>query len=165
MERNYNSVAFSPEEVEKGLHMDLIKYLTNYNAARESDDYYEIHITSDGFCMMIEFEKVPYDRRYGGRFEFVDEDEAVMKEYKMSDGSYQWFQSEDEYRECELDFQKMNEEAAHDNMPINYKELATNDIGPINCIYTGKEIWQKFNERNEKDDKEEEQAHALDLGE
>ena len=55
-----NSVAFTPEEVEQNLHMDLITYLLSYNQKSKSS-YFDIHITSDGFCTIVEFVNLTYD--------------------------------------------------------------------------------------------------------
>lgn len=101
MLRKYNSVAFAPDEMEKGLHTDLINYLVNYNAQNKSDDYYEIHITSDGYCMIIEFDKVPYDHAFGGTFEYVDtnDGDVVMKEYVFPDNHTEICFNEDDYKD------------------------------------------------------------------
>lgn len=104
---SYNSVAFSPEDVEKGYHQDLLDYLTDFNK-KSDDDYYEIHITSDGYCMIIEFEKVPYSREFGGRFEYVDEDQCIMTEKQLPDDTYVLVHDEDEYKELLDDFLKEN---------------------------------------------------------
>ena len=43
MAKDYNSQAFTPEEVKKGLHLDLISYLLDYNS--KADGYFnDIHI-------------------------------------------------------------------------------------------------------------------------
>lgn len=96
-----NSKAFTPEEVKKGLHLDLIKYLLSYG--NKSDKYfYDIHIFSDGYCTIIEWVESPYnddDGVYQGRFGFIDEDEDIMKEIKLPDNSYAYVHrgEEDEY--------------------------------------------------------------------
>ena len=60
MEKRINNIAFSPEEVEAGAVKDLLGYLLEYNSNSDYDDYYEIHITTDSYCTIVEFEKVPY---------------------------------------------------------------------------------------------------------
>ena len=74
----YNYMAFIPEEVEKGLHLDLIKTLLDINNKSE-DHFNEIHITTDSYCTIVEWVYIPIDRSYGGKFEFIDEDEYIEK--------------------------------------------------------------------------------------
>lgn len=91
--KNYNSMSFVPKEVDQGLHTDLINYLLHYN--KESEGHYnDIHITTDGYCLIIEWSNVPYHGQWGGKFEFVDEDEFVCKNL---------YQKEDEDIELEED--------------------------------------------------------------
>lgn len=53
MKREYNSEAFTPEEVAKGLHQKLLNTLLEISKEQE-DSHYDIHITSDGYCLIIE---------------------------------------------------------------------------------------------------------------
>ena len=101
LSKDYNSVAFTPEEVKKGLHSDLINYLVNYNTQNKSDDYYEIHITSDGYCMIIEFDKIPYDHAYGGTFKYVDEfnGDIIMKECYFPDNHTEICYDDEDFKE------------------------------------------------------------------
>lgn len=89
MERKINNVAFSPEKVEAGAVKDLLNYLLDYNSNHDYNDYYEIHITTDGYCTIVEFEKVPYDGDWGGKFEYIDEDHLVVKEVQLPDNTYE----------------------------------------------------------------------------
>lgn len=89
--REYNSQAFTPDEVEKGLHLDLIKFLLEQSSKFE-DSYYEIHIDSDGYCTIIEW----YDKRYNGAdgdegWKFVDYEHEVMYRQKFPDNCYEYF--------------------------------------------------------------------------
>ena len=95
---NYNSMAFTPEDVELGLHYDLLNCLLLYNA-KAKDKYNDIHITSDGYCTIVEWSNIPYSGEWGGKFEFVDEDENVMKELQLPDDTYEYVEKEyeDEY--------------------------------------------------------------------
>ena len=87
MKRNYNYKAFTPEEVNNGFHLDLINYLLDYNK-KSDDNYYDIHITTDSYCTIVEWADVSYSEDFwDGRFQFVDEDECIMKEVRLSDGS------------------------------------------------------------------------------
>ena len=49
----YNSEAFTPEEVEKGSHLKLLNCLFDLNKNLDNG-HYDIHITSDGYCLIIE---------------------------------------------------------------------------------------------------------------
>ena len=93
--RKTNYQAFTPEEVEKGLHYDLLNYLLLYNTKSESN-YNEIHITSDGYCTVIEWDNIPYSKEWGGKFEYVAEDEVVAKEFMFPDNHYELIYPDDE---------------------------------------------------------------------
>ena len=54
MSEKYNSMAFTPEEVKKGLHLKLLNTLLDLNAAREDASYNDIHIWSDSYCTIID---------------------------------------------------------------------------------------------------------------
>lgn len=99
MERNYNTEAFTPGDVEEGLLNDLIKHLLDHNE-KSNRAYYDIHITSDGYCTIVEWVSVPYeDEHYNGEFVFKDEDEVIMKELILPDNSIEYvFPDEEEER-------------------------------------------------------------------
>lgn len=94
MTKNYNSQAFTPEEVQKGLHLDLIKYLLDYNSKAEGF-FNDIHIDSDGYCVIIEWVQESYKEACTS-FEFVDHDEEVIKIVHFPDNSYSYASDEDE---------------------------------------------------------------------
>lgn len=94
MAKDYNSQAFTPEEVKKGLHLDLINYLLDYNS--KADGYFnDIHIDTDGYCVIVEWVQESYKEACTG-FEFVDYDEEVMKIIRYPDNSYGYASNEDE---------------------------------------------------------------------
>lgn len=75
-ERVYNSMSFTPNEVKKNLHIKLIESLVDI-AAELEDGFYDIHLTTDGYCFIVEWSYVPNDYSFGGTFEyksFNDED-------------------------------------------------------------------------------------------
>lgn len=87
MNTPYNSQAFTPEEVEQGLLQDLLNYLLDYNKKCESG-YYDIHITSDSYCTIVEWVDVHYELQYEeGKFEFVDAGDEVYTEVILPDNS------------------------------------------------------------------------------
>jgi len=68
-----NSKAFSPDEVSKGLHIDLLKCLIDYNS-KSDECYNDIHIYTDGYCTIIEWCEVDYDEKYNNkRFKLVED--------------------------------------------------------------------------------------------
>ena len=103
-----NVRAFTPDEVEDGYLNDLLKYLMDHND-KNRERYYDIHITTDGFCQIVEWTDINYERDYEeGRFRYVDCDEVVMKEVEMPDNSIVYAHDEDEAKELIDDFLKEN---------------------------------------------------------
>lgn len=78
--------------------------LTNMiNTLLDSDDdefFCDIHLYSEGQALILEWAQVPYSGKYGGRFKYVDEDEVVMYEGRFPDNHYEFFYSEEEYKEA-----------------------------------------------------------------
>ena len=72
--KRYNSMAFTPEEVEKGKHLELIKFLVSCG---DDKSFEEIHIITDGYCTIVEWYSNYYDDRIE-YFPFVDEDQEIM---------------------------------------------------------------------------------------
>lgn len=99
-----NYKAFTPEEVEAGLLDDLMKYLLNHNI-KNQHSYYDIHITTDGYCIIVEWSDVIYDiQSECGKFEFVDYDQIIMTEKFFPDNHSEMCYDEDDYRERLNDF-------------------------------------------------------------
>jgi hypothetical protein len=92
--KNYNSQAFTPEEVKQGLHLDLINYLLDYNS-KSKECFNDIHIDSDGFCVIVEWVTETYGNVLTS-FEYVGEDEVVLKIVHFPDGSYDYVEDQDE---------------------------------------------------------------------
>ena len=89
-----NSVAFTPDEVEKNLHMDLINFLLSYNS-KADDSFFDIHITTDGYCTIVEFVSLTRgvnDNSEG--FAYVDEEHYVLKRVEFPDGHYEYLDDE-----------------------------------------------------------------------
>lgn len=93
MRSDYNSQAFTPEEVEKGLHLKLLNTLLDYNI--NSQEYYnDIHITSDGYCVIIEW--VTNSFEYGGsEYKLLGEDDAIYTRVDFPDSSYDYVPSDE----------------------------------------------------------------------
>ena len=108
MKREYNSQSFTPEEVKQGLLNDLLNYLLDHNK-KNKNQYYDIHITTDGYCTIIEWTDVYYkDVGPEGKFEYVPANGQVMLEYSFPDNHYEQFYSEEEYQERLQEWLKEN---------------------------------------------------------
>ena len=89
----FNSMAFTPEEVRKGLLDKFVRTLNDLNQEKENE-FIEYHVTTDGFCTIVEFDslfikdeddKFQYVNDYNLESENVDcesEDIALTKEEK-----------------------------------------------------------------------------------
>lgn len=108
MRKYYNLQAFTPDEVEKGLLQDLLNYLLEHNRKAEHQ-YYDIHITSDGYCTTVEWVDVNYDmQQEEGYFAFVPYNGQVMLKFNFPDGHYELCYSEEDYQERLTEWLKEN---------------------------------------------------------
>lgn len=90
-----NSVAFTPEEIKQGLHIDLLDYLISHNQ-KNKNSYYDIHITTDGFCTIVEFATITYGIDDGVEgFVFMDEEHELLKRVEFPDGHYDYFNDDE----------------------------------------------------------------------
>lgn len=105
---NYNSQSFTPEEVKKGLHLKFIKSLLEISSKKENS-YFDIHITTDSYCTIVEWSDVSFEDG-GGKFEFVDANQVIMTEKLFPDNHYEYFTSEEEYKERLEEWLKENPE-------------------------------------------------------
>lgn len=112
MSNRYNSMAFTPEEVEAGLFQKFLDTLIHYNGNSEKH-YCDIHITTDGYCTILEWDCVPFSHEWGGEFKHVDFDEEVVHEFPLPNGSYVRSRDEQEDKEIIEDFM-------HDNPDYEY---------------------------------------------
>lgn len=90
-----NSVGFTPEEVKKGLHLDLINYLLDYNKKSEHH-FNEIHITSDGYCLIVEWVNNNYEYMAYNGFKYVDEDHRIFKRVEFPDNHSEYLDDDEE---------------------------------------------------------------------
>ena len=67
----FNSMAFTPDEVRKGLLDKFVKTLNDLNQEKEQG-FIEYHVTTDGFCTIVEFDDL-YIRDEDDKFQYVDE--------------------------------------------------------------------------------------------
>ena len=77
----------------------FIEFLLDYNHDVTNDDYFEIHIYQEETGIIVEFEKVPHNREWGGRFAYLEEGDEIFTEIRLPDGSYQMVRkgTEEEY--------------------------------------------------------------------
>lgn len=96
MQREYNSEAFLPEEVKAGRHIRLIETLIDLDGYDPDDRvdrgcldrFHDIHITSDGYCLIVEWCDHYFDEGVGeGSFQFVGSDQRVADEITLPDNS------------------------------------------------------------------------------
>lgn len=91
---NCNSESFTPEQVKKGLLQDLISYLLSYNE-KNVGGYYDIHITTDGYCTIVEWASIVYDINDGTKgFVWMDEDHYLLKRVDFPDHHYEYHPDE-----------------------------------------------------------------------
>ena len=107
MKTEYNYQSFTPEEAEQGLHLEFLNTLLNYNKVSK-DHYNDIHLTTDGYCTIIEWETIPYNHEYGGSFKYVGEDEVIMLERHFPDNHTELCYNEEDYQEKLAEWLKEN---------------------------------------------------------
>lgn len=81
MKREVNSMTFLPEEVEKGMVTDMVKYLIHANKV-SNHHFNDIHIWSDSYCTIVEWIWKDYadDLQYGS-FKYVGYEQEVCDVY------------------------------------------------------------------------------------
>ena len=91
MSDKINKQYFSKEQVEAGEFKQLLDFLmeSSYGVSKY---YNDIHIKpEDCGAFIIEWQNIPWDKSFGGHFEYIDEDdEEVIKKITYPDGSYDW---------------------------------------------------------------------------
>lgn len=105
MERKYNYMSFTPEEAEACA--ELLATLLHINAL-DKDHYNDVHITTDGYCTIVEWAWVPHNHAYGGQFKYVDEDQETCLARALPDGTLFHFDNEWEYEEALVQFLRDN---------------------------------------------------------
>lgn len=93
---NVNRQVFNTSKENYKEHLNrLLETLFAYNTDFANEGYNDIHIYQEEMFIIVEWTEVPYLGEWGGRFKFVDEDEAVMKEVNFPDGHYEFVFPED----------------------------------------------------------------------
>ena len=73
--------------------------LIKNNADPEEEYYNDIHIYQEDSFIVLEWDHVPYDHSFGGRFVLVDEDQVVMTEKVFTDNHTELCYDEDDFQE------------------------------------------------------------------
>ena len=85
-----NSMYFSKEDVEAGLMQELVSLLCSHSY-RADGLYNDVHIRPDDLgAFIVEWAQVPWNHEYGGKFEYVDEDQAVCNEVVFPDKHFEY---------------------------------------------------------------------------
>ena len=94
---NVNSVYFSKEDVGNGLMAEFIATLCRHTY--ESENLMnDIHIKpADLGAFVVEWEQAPWDHDYGGKFEYVAEDQIICYDVELPDGTFIYTPDKDEY--------------------------------------------------------------------
>lgn len=126
----YNSEAFTPEEVEKGSHLLLLNTLFQLDKNLETG-YYDIHITSDGYCTIVEWCQV-FPEISDAKFKFVGEQYQVMYEGCFPDNHTEMCLDEEDYNNRLKDWLKENPGWHRDEYGHWYNEK---DVAELKDIY------------------------------
>lgn len=61
----------------------------------------DIHVYTEEQAVIVDFVQVPYSGEWGGRFTYVDSDndEEVVLRKSLPDGSYDYYYTEEEFKE------------------------------------------------------------------
>lgn len=85
-----NSMFFDASSVEKGSHLELVKYLIGLSYEEDSPLYCDIRIVPEDMgAVTVQWAQVPWGHEYGGEFRYIDSDagQVVMFEQELPDGS------------------------------------------------------------------------------
>lgn len=103
-----NSMYFSKEQVEAGEMIEFLNILLKQSYG-VSKYYNDIHIKPDDCgAFVIEWVNVPWSHDWGGRFEYLDDDQYSMTEYCFPDRHYELLRDKEEYDERLKEFLKEN---------------------------------------------------------
>lgn len=81
-----NSIVFDSTKPSEIKHFNAqLKVLIDYNMDSENVYFNDIHIKQEEDLIILEWERTSYSEGDGGKWVFVEEDEAVMKEVYFPD--------------------------------------------------------------------------------
>ena len=81
MEKEYNSMYFTKEDVEAGFMHELLTFLCRYSyhsGPRDFSHYNDIQVyPADCEAFVVEWVQLPWSHTYGGGFQYVGEEQEV----------------------------------------------------------------------------------------
>lgn len=103
--KEINYQHFSKEMIENGSFASFVGELMKQCYSDKGDLYNEILIKpEDCGAFSVSWKQLPWDHEYGGGFEYVAEDQAVMTECQFPDDHYEYFLSEEDYNAALVDW-------------------------------------------------------------
>lgn len=144
MSVSINSLTFDATKPNERKHFEaFLKTLIDYNADFDNDHFNDIHIKQEENLIVLEWMQIPYSHEWGGTWQFVGEDEVIMKEVYFPDNH------------CEYRFPEEAEDAIKDW--IN-EQAAKGEIWEKTPYGTWTNITE--NERFRKMQEEEQEKHC-----
>jgi len=105
-----NKMYFSREAVRAGELNDLLNLLMTQSYGK-SEHKNDIHIyAEDCGAFILEWANIPWDKSYGGRFEYIAEGQCIMLEKELPDGTIALVFDEEEYKDQLTEFLKEHPE-------------------------------------------------------
>ena len=102
--KDVNSQYFDEEQVKAGELYEFLSLLMK-QCYGKGNNYNDIHIRpEDCGAFSIEWTTSPWDHSYGGRFEYVGEDQTVMTEYIFPDNHYEMCFDEEDFNQRLAEF-------------------------------------------------------------
>lgn len=103
-----NSQSFSKEQIENNEMTEFVNMLCKLSYG-EGSTYNDIRIRpTDCGGFVVEWAEVSWDHQYGGSFEYVDDDQVVVKEYIFPDNHTELCYNDDDFNERLEEFLKEN---------------------------------------------------------
>ena len=79
----------------KALFRQLLDSLLAYNADPDNTDYNDIHIYQEEVFLIIEWDRTPYSKEWGGQWQYLEEDDVVMTEVYFPDNHCEYLFPQD----------------------------------------------------------------------
>lgn len=104
-----NNMYFSKEMVANGDLNSFIDFLLKLSYSDKTEYYNDIHLyPADCGAFILEWVQVPWDKSFGGRFEYLDEEQEIVKAYDLPDKTFEYFHNDEEYKDFLNDWLKNN---------------------------------------------------------
>ena len=87
---------------------EQLNVLINYNSDPKEKYYNDIHIYQEESFIILEWDHVPYDGSWGGKFQFVAENQIVMTEEIFPDNHIELCYDEEDFKKRLKEFLKDN---------------------------------------------------------